>query len=371
MKVPFLDLARHHRPFAAAFRRKFDELLRSSEFVLGHELEEFEREFAAYVGVKHAVGVSNGTDALRLAFEAIGLKPGDEVIVPAFTFVASALGVTGAGGVPRFVDVAEDTFNLDPARIEAAVTRRTRAILPVHLFGHPAEMKPILEIARHRGLAVIEDAAQAHGAEVRGRKVGGLGDLGCFSFYPTKNLSALGDGGAVVTNDDALAGRLRMLRNLGQQKRYVHEILGHNNRLDNLQAAFLRLKLRRLEALNRRREKAAALYSRLLSGGPARPPVVRRGCRHVFHVYSVLHPERDALRNRLRAAGIGHAVYYETPLHLQPCYRGLGHRKGDFPVAERLSERIVALPMFPEISSGQVRAVCSHFLPRTNGDPRV
>ena len=355
--VPFLDLAAHHRPFAAAFRKKLDELLKNSQFILGGELEEFEKEFAAYLGVRHAVGVSNGTDAIRLACEAIGLKPGDEVIVPAYTFVATALGVTFAGGTPRFVDVTEDTFNLDPAKAEKAVTARTRAILPVHLFGHPADMDPILALAKRHGLRVIEDAAQAHGAEHKGRKVGRIGDLGCFSFYPTKNLSALGDGGAVTTNDDALADRLRALRNLGQKKRYVHEVLGHNNRLDNLQAAFLRLKLRKLDAFNGKRALAAAQYAKKLARRGAVLPSARPGCAHAWHLYSILHPDREAIRARLQAAGIACGVYYALPVPYQECYRALGHTPGDFPVAERLCAWNLALPIFPEITPAQIRAV--------------
>ena len=217
MKVPFIDLAAHHRKFAPAFKKKFGELLKSSAFILGRELESFEAEFARYIGTRHAVGVGSGTDALRLACEAIGLRPGDEVIVPAFTFAATALPVTRAGGVPRFVDVREDTFCLDPAKVEEAITPRTRAILPVHLFGHPAEMDAIMKLARRRNLIVIEDAAQAHGAALGKRKVGAIGDLGCFSFYPTKNLGALGDGGMVTTNNAELAEKIRALRDLGQR----------------------------------------------------------------------------------------------------------------------------------------------------------
>jgi dTDP-4-amino-4,6-dideoxygalactose transaminase len=357
MKVPFLDLAAHHRPFAAAFRKKLDELVKSSEFILGREGEAFEKEFAATLGVRHALGVSNGTDALRLACEAIELKPGDEVIVPAFTFVATALGVTFSGARPRFVDVSEDTFNLDPEKVERAITPRTRAILPVHLFGHPVDMDSLLDIARRRGLRVIEDAAQAHGAVWKDRRVGGLGDIGCFSFYPTKNLGALGDGGMVVTNDDGLAQRLRMLRNLGQRERYVHEILGCNNRLDNLQAAFLRLKLKNLDGFNQRRKAAAACYDRELQGSECIVPRVRAGCDHVYHIYSILHPRREILRKRLQAAGIASGVYYPTPLPYQECYRSLGHKRGDFPVSERLSGRILALPIYPEITAAQIRAV--------------
>ena len=357
IKVPFLDLAAHHRPFAAAFRKKLDELVRSSQFILGDELEAFEKEFAAYLGVKHAVGVSNGTDALRLACEAIGLKPGEEVIVPAYTFIATAFGVTAAGGTPRFVDVSEDTFNLDPEKVEKAITPRTRAILPVHLFGHPADMDPILTLAKRHGLRVIEDAAQAHGATYQGRKAGGIGDLGCFSFYPTKNLSALGDGGAVTTDDDALADRLRALRNLGQKKRYVHEVLGSNNRLDNLQAAFLRIKLRKLDGFNRKRRAAAARYAKALADLGATLPSARPGCGHAYHLYSILHERREEIRERLGAAGGACGVYYSLPAAYQECYRALGHAPGDFPVAERLCARNLALPIFPEITPAQIGAV--------------
>lgn len=353
--IPFIDLTAHHRKFAAAFRKKLDELVGNSQFTLGEELDRFEREFAAYIGAKHAIGVSNGTDALRLACQAIDLKPGDEVIVPADTYIATALGVTWAGGIPRFVDVALDTFNLDPAKIEEAITPRTRAIMPVHLFGHPADMDPILEIARRRGLRVIEDAAQAHGATYKRRRVGGLGDLGCFSFYPSKNLGALGDGGMITTNDDALALKLRMLRNLGQREKYVHEILGVNNRLDNLQAAFLRIKLRKLDAHNRLRQKAAERYARKLAGTSAVVPAMRLGCFHVYHIYSIRHPRRDALRSALQAAGIGCGVYYPVPVPFQKCYLPLGYKAGDFPVTEQLARESLALPMYPEITAAHIR----------------
>jgi dTDP-4-amino-4,6-dideoxygalactose transaminase len=359
VRVPFLDLGAHHRKFAAAFRRKFNEVLRSSEFILGRELEAFEAEFAAYIGVGHAIGVSNGTDALRLACEAIDLRPGDEVIVPATTYIASALGVSFAGGTPRFAEVTADTFSLDPARLEDAITPHTRAVMPVHLFGHPADIDPIREIARRRGLRVIEDAAQAHGALYKGRRAGSLGDLGCFSFYPSKNLGALGDGGMVTTDDAALAGRLRMLRNLGQKRRYYHDVLGNNNRLDNLQAAFLRLKLKKLEQHNRLRQAAAARYNKALAGSGAVLPVARPGSTHVFHIYNILHPERDELRRRLEAARISCGVYYPMPAPYQECYRSLGYKRGDFPVSERLAAQSLALPMFPEITPAQIRAVAA------------
>ncbi|MBV8881004.1 MAG: DegT/DnrJ/EryC1/StrS family aminotransferase [Planctomycetaceae bacterium] len=355
--VPFLDLSAHHRPLLGAFRRKVDKIFRSSEFILGRDVELFEQEFGAFLKVGHAVGVSNGTDALRLACEAIDLRPGDEVLVPANTYVATALGVTHAGGTPKFVDVTPDTFTMDPSRVEEAITPRTRALIPVHLFGHPADLGPLLEIARRRSLKVIEDTAQAHGATWEGRPVGGIADLGCFSFYPSKNLGALGDGGLVATNDPALAERLRMLRHMGQRRKYVHEIIGYNNRLDNLQAALLRIKLPRLQKSNRQRQAAAKLYAKALAGTDAVLPSTRPGCSHVYHIYSIRHPRRDRVREALEKAGIGCGVYYPVPVPYQDCYRDLGHRKGDFPVTEQLAADSLALPMFPELTARQVERV--------------
>ena len=361
MKVPFIDLTAHHRKFAPAFKKKFGDILKNSAFILGRELESFEAEFAKYIGTRHAVGVGSGTDALQLACEAIGLRPGDEVIVPAFTFAATALPVTRAGGVPRFVDVKADTFCLDPGKVEEAITPRTRAILPVHLFGHPAEMDAIMKLARRRNLKVIEDAAQAHGAALGKRRVGAIGDLGCFSFYPTKNLGALGDGGMVTTNDAELAGKIRTLRDLGQRVKGSHEIAGHNSRLDNLQAAWLRIKLKKLNGHNRKRRQAAKVYGRALAHSDGILPTERSGATHVYHVYCILHPERDALRARLSAAGIGTGVYYPQPVPYLDCYRFRGYRHDDFPVAERLSRECLALPMFPELTPTQIRAVASAF----------
>jgi dTDP-4-amino-4,6-dideoxygalactose transaminase len=344
--LPFIDLGAHHRPLKKALLKKLADLVDRSEFVLGEEVEAFEREFAAYCGGRHGVGVSNGYDALRLILEGMGIGAGDEVIVPAFTFAASAFAVSHAGATPRFGDIDLETYTLDPSKLAQAVTPRTRAIMPVHLFGHPADLDPILDFARARNLRVIEDAAQAHGARYKGRRVGALADAGGFSFYPSKNLGALGDAGLVVTSDDALADRIRLLRNCGSRTRYVHEAVGYNNRLDNLQAAFLRLKLKGLEKANRLRRKAAAHYGRYLR---YLAPDVRDWAEPVYHLYVVRVENRDAVRERLGKAGIPTGVYYPVPLHLQPCYRSLGYREGDFPVAERAAREVLALPMYPEL----------------------
>lgn len=352
--MPFVDLAKHHRPLRKAFLRKAAELYDSAQFILGEEVAAFEREFAAFVGAGHAVGVSNGYDALRLILEGLGVGAGDEVVVPAFTFAATAFAVSHAGATPRFADVDRETYTLDPARFEAAITPRTKAVIPVHLYGHPADMDPILEIARARGLKVVEDAAQAHGATYRGRRAGSLGDAAAWSFYPSKNLGAIGDGGAVTTSDAALADRVRVLRNCGSRGRYVHDAVGYNNRLDNLQAAFLRLKLKVLEKANARRRRAAAAYGKALG---KRAPVVRPWAGAVWHQYVVRLPERDAVQKRLDGAGIPSVVYYPVPLHLQPCYRDLGGREGDHPESERAAREVLALPMHPELTSADIRRV--------------
>jgi dTDP-4-amino-4,6-dideoxygalactose transaminase len=354
--IPFVDLAAQHRVLAPELEKKLAELLESSGFILGGELASFEREFAGYLGVAHGIGVSNGTAALQLACQAL-FEPGDEVVVPAHTFVASALGVTYAGCRPVFADVTDDCFAIDPARLERAIGPRTRGVIAVHLYGHPAPMDEVMAIARRHGLRVIEDAAQAHGATYRGRRVGGLGDVSCFSFYPSKNLGALGDAGFVATNDAATAERIRMLRHMGQRERYHHEILGRNERLDALQAAFLRVKLPHLERWNEARRAAAAAYGEALAGSGVRPPGVAADCTHVYHVYCVRHPARDRILRALEAEQIGCGVYYPTPVPLLPCYQELGAKPGDFPVAEQLARDALALPMFPEISREQIERV--------------
>jgi dTDP-4-amino-4,6-dideoxygalactose transaminase len=357
--IPFIDLGAHHQPFKKAFLKKVAELIDRSEFILGAEVDAFEKEFAVYCGGSIGVGVSNGYDAIRLTLEAMGIGAGDEVVIPAFTFAATAFGVSHAGATPRFVDVDPETYTMDPGKLASAITPRTKAVMPVHLFGHPADLDPILAIARKRGLKVIEDAAQAHGATYRGKRVGALADAGCFSFYPSKNLGALGDAGMVVTSDGSLAERIRLLRNCGSKVRYVHDAVGYNNRLDNLQAAFLRVKLKGLDRANDRRRKAAKEYGRYLD---EMAPVVRDWAGHVYHLYVIRSDQRDGIKERLAKSGIPTGVYYPIPLHLQPCYRGLGGKEGDFPVSEKVAREVLALPMYPELTPVLVRRIAGSVL---------
>ena len=350
MSIPFLDLKAAEeelRPeLDAAYRRVMD----SGWYLLGRELERFEAEFAAYCGAKHGVGVGNGLDALHLILRAYGIGPGAEVIVPANTFIASWLAVSHAGAVPVPVEPDPRTCNLDPARIEEALTSRTRAIMPVHLYGQPADMDPILDVARRHGLKVIEDNAQAQGARYRGRRTGGLGDAAGTSFYPGKNLGAFGDGGAVTTNDPELADRVRLLRNYGSAHKYMHEIPGFNSRLDEFQAAFLRVKLRVLDEWNRRRAGLAERYRTALSGTALELPGVLDGVLPVWHLYTIRHADRDRIRERLERAGIGTLIHYPVPPHRQAAYAALGFGEGAFPVTERIHREILSLPMGPHLS---------------------
>jgi dTDP-4-amino-4,6-dideoxygalactose transaminase len=356
--IPLVDLGAQHRPLAPDLEKKLRELLESSQFILGEELERFESEFVSYVGAAHGIGVASGTAALELACRAL-VPPGSEVIVPAATYAATAFAVTLAGSRPRFVDVTSDTGAIDPDRLAGALGARTRAIVAVHLFGHPAPMGEILAFARRHGLRVIEDCAQAHGATYEGRRVGSLGDAGCFSFYPSKNLGALGDGGIVLTDDPEAAERVRLLRHLGQRVRNVHEAVAGNLRLDTLQAAFLRVKLPSLDAWNERRRAAARAYGEELEGSGVVLPGARPGCTHVFHLYVIRHRERDEVKRALQSAGIGCGVYYPTPVPLQPAYREIGARESDFPVAVERSRDSLALPIYPEITRAQIERVAS------------
>lgn len=352
MTVPFVDLQAAHDEVRPALDEAYRRVLGSGSFVLGEELEAFEREFAAACGVRHAVGTGNGLDALHLILLACGVGPGDEVVVPAHTFIATWLAVSWTGARPIPAEVDRGTGNLDPERLP--IGARTRAIVPVHLYGQPADMDPILEIARDRGLRVIEDAAQAHGARYKGRPAGALGapgDAAAFSFYPTKNLGALGDGGAVVTDDDDLAERVRLLRSYGSRVKYQHEIRGFNSRLDPLQAAFLRAKLPLLDDWNERRRRVARRYLEGLAGVPGVAlPEVPAWADPAWHLFVVRHPRRDALQEHLRAAGIGTLIHYPQPPHLAPAYAEEGWRPGDFPVAEELADTVLSLPMGPHLA---------------------
>jgi dTDP-4-amino-4,6-dideoxygalactose transaminase len=347
--IPYLDLKAQYRRIKPEVDAALGRVVESAQFVLGEDVAAFEEEFAAYCGVDLAVAVNSGTSALHVALLAAGVGPEHEVITVPFTFVGTAAAVRYAGGHPVFVDIDPETFTLDPERLESAITARTRAIVPVHLYGQPAAMDPILEIARRRGLAVIEDAAQAHGAEDRGRRVGGLGDLGCFSFYPGKNLGAYGEGGILVTDDPEHARTARALRDWGQERRDQHLLLGFNYRMDALQGAVLRVKLRHLERWTEERSDRAQRYHKLLEGSGFGVQAVRRDARHVFHVFAIRSPDRDALQESLSRRGITTRVHYPTPIHLQPAFADLGHAPGDFPHAEQLAREVLSLPLYPEM----------------------
>jgi len=364
--VPILDLTRYDADLQRQIAEAVAEVFASGKFVLGPANEAFEAALASHLGVRHVVGVSSGTDALLVALMALDVGPGDEVVTSPFSFFASAGVVARLGAKPVFVDIDPATFDLDPARLESALTPKTRAIQPVHLYGQCADMDPILGLAEARGIPVLEDACQAIGAGYRGRPAGTMGRLGAFSFYPTKNLGAAGDAGAVVTNDDALAERLRSLRVHGSSATYHHERVGGNFRLDALQAAVLRVKLPRLEAWNLRRRAIAKRYGEILAGAEAvgriATPQEAGGRRHVYHQYVVRVARRDAVRKRLTESGIATSVFYPLPMHLQECFAALGGRKGDFPEAERAANEVLALPMFAELTDAEIERVAAALL---------
>jgi dTDP-4-amino-4,6-dideoxygalactose transaminase len=358
MRVPFLDLKAHHAPLIDKFDRAIREVIESSAFAGGPFVERFEDEFAAYCGSSCAIGVGNGTDALWLALLALGIGEGDEVITVPNTFIATAEAITCCRARPVFVDVDEKTFTMHPAELEKSLTPKTKAIIPVHLFGQPADMDTILEFARAHGLFVIEDAAQAHGAMYKGRKAGTLGDAGCFSFYPGKNLGAFGEAGAVVTNNAELGKKIQVLRDHGQARKYYHNVIGWNCRMDGIQAAVLSVKLRHLEQANLLRRQRASLYNKAFAGiDDIATPVEADYARHVYHIYAVRLQERDELRRFLEAKGIGCGVHYPIPIHLQKAWRNLGYSEGAFPIAENLAKEFLSLPMFPELSDQQIEHV--------------
>jgi dTDP-4-amino-4,6-dideoxygalactose transaminase len=356
--VPQLDLAAQYAAIGSEIRAAIEKVLTSQQFVLGLEGAALEQEIARLCGVAHGVGVGSGTDALILALRACGVQAGDEVLLPPFTFVATGSAVSALGAKPVFADIRPETYNVDAAELERRVTRRTRAIVVVHLYGLAADMDPILAFAKARRLAVIEDNAQAIGASYKGRRTGSLGDAACLSFYPTKNLGAYGDAGMVVSNSPGLAERIQTLRNHGQTAKYFSTEPGWNNRLDELQAAILRVKLRHLSNWQRARQANAAEYTRLLNQIPGvMPPVTPEGFEHVFHQYTIRVERRDALQQFLRERKIGSTVYYPYPLHLQPLYASLGHKPGNFPHAERAAQEVLSLPMYPELCAEQIARV--------------
>ena len=361
MNVPFVDLQAQYRSIKSEIDAAIQRVLDTSAFVLGREVEAFERAFADYVGARECVGVSNGTAAIQLALMACGVGQGQEVIVPANTFFATAEAVSTAGAKPVFVDCDADSYTIDPNKIESAISERTRAIIPVHLYGQPADLDPVFEIAARRNLFVIEDAAQAHGALYRGRRVGALARAGCFSFYPGKNLGAYGEGGAVVTNDLEVARRVRLLRDHGSERKYHHELVGYNFRLEGIQGAVLSVKLKYLDAWNDRRRAHAARYRELLApldaSGALTLPRESQYARHVYHLFVVQTNARDELQRRLSEAGVQTGIHYPVPVHLQPAYAALGHREGDFPQTEAQSRRVLSLPMFAELTDEQIEHV--------------
>ena len=356
MSVPFLDLGAAYREIQAELESAVLASLRSGWYIGGQDVEAFEEEFAAFTETQHCVGVANGLDALRLALIAMGIGAGDEVIVPSNTFIATWLAVSQSGATPIPVEPVESTYNLDPGRIEAAITPRTKAILPVHLYGQPADLDPILTLARKHGLRVLEDAAQAHGARYKGKRIGGHGDAVAWSFYPGKNLGALGDAGAITTNDPELADRVRVLRNYGSRIKYVNEVKGYNSRLDPVQAVVLRVKLRHLDEWNARRTAIAARYTAELAGTGLVLPEVPEWAEPVWHVYVVQHAERDGLQKALQEAGIGTLIHYPIPPHLQKAYRDAGYAAGRFPIAESMANRLLSLPMGPQLDDAGVTA---------------
>ena len=358
MRVPFLDLNAHHAPLMGEFEAAIRNVITSGAFAGGPYVAGFEEDFAAYCQCEHAIGVGSGTEALWLALLALGVGPGDEVITVPSTFMATAEAITYCGARPVFVDVDERTCTMDPALLEAAITKKTKAIIPVHLLGQTADMDPIIAIARKHGLAVIEDSCQAHGADYKGRRAGSLADAGCFSFYPGKNLGAFGEAGAVVTNNEELATKMRILRDHGQVRKYHHSMVGWNCRMDGIQGAVLRIKLRHLERANEARRAHAAAYNELLANIPEITlPTEAPFARHVYHVYAIRTADRDELMKSLGAAGIGCGIHYPVPVHLQEAYQSLGYSTGSFPVAERMALEFVSLPMYPELTRSQIEEV--------------
>jgi dTDP-4-amino-4,6-dideoxygalactose transaminase len=360
MQVPFLDLKAQHDPLKAELMASVQEVIDRSAFAGGPFVEKFEEEFAPFCQARHAIGVGNGTDALWFALLALGVGPGDEVITVPNTFMATAEAISFTGAKPVFVDIDEHTHTLDPRLLARAITPRTKAVIPVHLYGQMADMDPIMEIARKHNLWVVEDACQAHGAEYKGRRAGSIGHAGCFSFYPGKNLGAWGEAGAVVTNDPALAQKVKVLRDHGQESKYHHSHIGWNGRMDGIQAAVLRVKLKGLDKGNAARRKNARLYAERLAGieNLVVAPAAGYGV-HVYHIYVVRVGERDRILKAMADKGISCGIHYPKPVHLQKAYESLGHRAGSFPVAERCAKEILSLPMFPELTSAQIEAVVS------------
>lgn len=357
MQIPLVDLKAQYLSIKKEIDEAIQRVLNKCNFIMGDEVKEFEEELASFCSAKYAVGVSSGTDALLLALKAINIQPGDEVITVPNTFIATTEAITMAGGKIKFVDIDEKTFNIDTNKIESAITNKTRAILPVHLYGQPANMDPIIDLAKKYNSKVIEDAAQAHGAEYNNKRVGALADIGIFSFYPGKNLGAYGDAGAVVTNDPDISNKIAMLRNHGRTKKYEHEYEGYNCRLDTLQAAILRVKLKYINSWNEARRNHASSYRKLLQNTDIILPTEQKDNKHIYHIFAVRTADRDNLLNKLKNEGIGAGIHYPIPLHLQPAYRYLGYKAGDFPITEKCAREIISLPMYPELDAVKIKKI--------------
>jgi len=358
MNVPFVDLPIQFHNLRSEIMPAVESVVQSGMFIMGEELGRFEKNFAIFCGAKECVGVASGCDALLWALKAYDIGPGDEVITVANTFIATVLAISAAGAKPVLVDCLEDSYEIDPAAVRRAITPRTKAILPVHLYGQAADMDPLLALAAEFKLKVIEDACQAHGATCKGRMCGTIGDIGCFSFYPGKNLGAYGDGGAIVTNNPEIAERVRMYRNYGQRKKYHHDLIGWNSRLDTVQAAILDVKLGHLAKWNEARRSHAARYGELLKGLPLGLPKEMAGNRHVYHLFVVRVPRRDEALEFLKSRNVFCGIHYPVPIHLQKAYSDLGYPAGSFPVTERVASEVLSLPMFPELSETQIDWVC-------------
>jgi dTDP-4-amino-4,6-dideoxygalactose transaminase len=359
--IPLVDLKAQYRALKPEIDQAIQRVLDNAQFILGPAVSSFEQDFAAFCHSADAIGVNSGTSALHLALLAAGVRPGDEVITVPFTFVATVAAIEYAQARPVFIDIEPTYFTMDPAKIERAVTPRTKAIVPVHLYGQPADMDAIRDVADRHRLIVIEDACQSHGSEYKGRRCGSMGLLGCFSFYPGKNLGAYGEGGAIVTSDPALATKVRLLRSWGEEVRYEHKHRGFNYRMDGVQGAVLGVKLKYLEAWTEARRSHAAEYTRRLTGTAASAPTERPASRHVYHQYVVRVPERDAWRAALTEAGVQTGVHYPIPVHLQPAYADLGYSSGDFPIAEQAAAEVLSLPMFPEMTDQQIESIATVF----------
>lgn len=371
MKIPFVDLKRQYDSIREEVLAAIEEVLQNSSFILGPAVEKFENEFSDYCDSKHTLGVASGTDALFLTLKALEIGEGDEVITVPNTFTATVDAIVKSGAKPVFVEMDQETYNIDVHKIEERITQKTKAIMPVHLYGQPADMDEISRIAKRHSLYVVEDACQAHGARYKNRRVGSLGDAGCFSFFPAKNLGAYGDGGAVVTHNQALAEKIKMLRNYGQRKKYYHECIGYNSRLDSIQATVLSVKLKHLDRWNCLRKQHADQYKKLLANNEILLPKEAPERTHVYHLFVIRTPKREELRRQLASKEIADGLHYPVPVHLQKAYRFLGYKQGDFPITERCADEILSLPMFPELTNEEIKQVSDAIKNGLNPDEKV